>query len=158
MKTALAAFAVLLGTLETGCVRHPAPFTWEASGVRVAELDLPLAADGASFKVGEYLLEGREGPGGSGRQFHDRLLLTADLRRSHGLVFGYVNRTYRDGGTRVFQLHGRVERPAGDPGVIVVAARGYPVESDGTTRAWASTDMLELRLDPAIGHVSARGF
>lgn len=158
MKTAIAAFVVLLGTMETGCVRHPTPITWEASGVRLTELDLPLTGDGVSFKVGEYLLEGQEGSGGSGRQFHDRHLLTADLRRSQGPVFGYVSRTYRNGGTRVLRLHGWAKRPAGDPEVIVVVARSYSVEYDGSTRAWASTDMLEFRLDPVIGHVSARGF
>ena len=157
MKTAIAAFVVLLGTMESGCVQHPARITWEARGVRLAEIDLPLSDDGVSFKVGEYLLEGQEGSGGSGRQFHDRLLLTADLRRSQGPVFGYVSRTYRNGSTRVLRLHGWAERRAGDPDAIVVVARCYPVESDGTTRAWTSTDMIELRLNPAIGHVSAKG-
>jgi hypothetical protein len=158
MNIPTAAILVLLGTMGTGCVRNPAPITWEAGGVRVAELDLPLSGDGVSFKVGEYLLEGWERSGGVGRQFNDRLLLTADLRGSHGLVFGYIHRAYRHGGARVLRLHGRVEPPAGDPDVIVVLARSYPVESDGTARAWSLTETVELRLNSASAHVSARGF
>lgn len=90
MKTAVAAFLVPLGTIESGCGKHPAPFTWEASGVRVAELDLPLGADGVSFKVGECLLEGREGSGRSSRQFRDRMILTPEFTGRESPPYGYV--------------------------------------------------------------------
>ncbi len=109
MRTAIAAILALLGTMGIGCVQHPASITWKASGLRIAELDLPLGGDGNSFRVGEYVLEGREDPAGGGRQFQDRLLLTADLRRSQGPAFGYVNRTYRDGGTQAWSSPDMVE-------------------------------------------------
>ncbi len=132
MKTAIAAFLVLLGTMGTGGVRHPAPITWEANGVRLAELDLPLTGDGVSFKVGEYLLEGREGSGRSSRQFRDRMILTTQLTGRESplyryVVHGYIHGTYGNDPIQALRLHGRMKPPTGNQGEALMIGRMYPV-------------------------------
>ena len=158
-KTAIAAVLVLLATMGIGCVRQAAPVTWEASGVRVAELDLPLAGDVHRFSVSEYVLEGQESSGKNARRFRDRALVTADVLGEYGQLFGYVNRTYVGGGTLAFRLYGRIEPKAGDPDEALVVGRVFAVGRDGGIQnRLVSLDRVEIRLDHARGKISARGF
>lgn len=88
LRSAIAVFPLFLGFAGGGCVQNPIPVTWEASGVQVAQLDLPLGGGGPAFTASEYVLEGRELAARDGRQFRDRALLVTDFRGREGHVFG----------------------------------------------------------------------
>lgn len=157
---AILGFLVMLGTTAAGCYYpNPTATPWEATGVQVTRLELPLGGDGQSFKVGEFILEGREGSGASERQFHDRaLLIIHPFRGPDGEVSGYLRRTYASGGRRALRLLGTIERVAGNPETLIAGGRVYTVESgSGGTRPFAWIGSFELHLDPATGRLSARG-
>lgn len=150
----LLAAAVMLAIAGGGCLRDPSRVKWTASGVQVTRLEMPLAGSGYTFLVGEYALDGREGPEPGGRAFRDRILLTAHLRGRDGQVLGFGTRTYADGTTRAYGLSGTL-RPVGtEPRVMVVAAWAHPIRPDGPI-GFGPAAWVELRLDPRTGRISA---
>lgn len=153
----IAGIVVVLTAVASGCLRDPTQVKWAASGVQVTRIEMPLARSGYIIVVGEYTLEGREGPEPAARTFRDRLLLTTHLRGREGQVLGFATRSYADGTTRAFSLSGTL-RPVGplgaDPRVMVVAAWTHPVSPDGGPAGSRATAWVTLRLDPKTGHIS----
>lgn len=162
-RRAMVAFLVLLSAAGCGRDGRPVRVVWEASGVQVTRLDLPLGGDGNAFVVSEYLLEGQEVSGRGVRQFRDRMVLTTRFtgRESpfHGYVVqGYINRTYGNGVVRAVRLQGRMELLAGHPEEALVIGGVYPVGSGGgTDNRLVSTVSFQIRLDPASGRILAKG-
>jgi hypothetical protein len=162
-RIAFGAYFVVLAATACGRDRNVLPFTWEASGVQVARLDLPLGGDGHAFVVREYLLDGQEGSRGSARQFRDRMVLTTErdgfVGPLHGYVVrGYVNPTYAAGLVRGLRLHGRMEPLTGQPDLALVIGRVYPLGfGGGIDNRLVSIDRFEIRLDPVSGRIAAKG-
>lgn len=149
---------VVLGATACGRDRNAVLVIWEASGVEVTRLDLPLAGALHTFTVREYVLEGRERSGKTVREFRDRALLTADVLGHDGRVFGYVNRTYADGDTVALRLSGSTERLAGGRDEASVLGRVIAIGSDGgLDNRLVSLSRFEMRLDPVGGRISAKG-
>jgi hypothetical protein len=140
-----------------GCDPTAIPVTWEASGVQVTRLEMPLDEHGNTFIVGEYALEGREGSGDTARPFRDRVLLTIHAQGIESHVLGYIARTYDAGQVRTFRLYGTERRPARDSKTMLVIGRAHALRPAGTGpypfMAW-----IELRLDAASGRILAKGF
>lgn len=152
----MAGIAVLLAAAASGCLPDPTQVKWEANGVQVTRLDMPLAGSGYTFLVTEYALEGQEGAEQGARAFRDRFLLTTHLRGRDGHVVGFATRTYADGTTRAFGLSGTLRPVWTEPGMTVVTAYAHPIGSDGgptnhRPRAW-----VQLRLDVRTGRISAK--
>lgn len=158
VRTAMAAFVVALTTAIVGCSRNAPAIEWVASGIQVMQLDLPLSGDGDTFTVREYVLEGQAASDKGLRQFRDCLLLTSHLSGGKGEVLGYMNRTYDDGTKRALRLLGRMERPPGNPEAMIVNGRTYLLQPEkGASESLKWVDMVQLRLDPASGRISAKG-
>ncbi|MGH7370524.1 MAG: hypothetical protein ACREJK_01570 [Candidatus Methylomirabilales bacterium] len=152
----VAVWATALGVLANGCDRSSIPVTWEASGVQVTRLEMPLDDYGNTFIVGEYALEGREGSGDLARPFRDRVLLTIHAQGIESNVLGYIARSYDGGQVRTFRLYGTERRVVRDTTTMVVIGRAHALRPAGTGRypfmAW-----IELRLDAANGRILAKG-
>jgi hypothetical protein len=117
---------------------------------------MPLDEYGNTFIVGEYALEGREGPEDFVRPFRDRMLLTIHAQGIESHVLGYIARSYDGGQVRTFRLYGTERRVARDAKTMVVNGWAQALRSSGTGpypfMAW-----VELRLDAASGRILARG-
>jgi hypothetical protein len=159
----MVALLLILSAAGCGRDRNPPQVVWEASGVQLTRLDLPLGGDSRSFVVSEYLLEGQEASGRSVRKFRDRMVLTTEITGPespfHGYVVqGYINRTYGNGRNLALRLHGRMEPPTGNPGEALVIGRVYPVGDGGAiSNRTLFMDRFEIRLDAANGRISAKG-
>lgn len=148
--------AIVLGAAASGCDRTAVPVTWQASGVQVTRIEMPLDENGTIFRVGEYVLKGREGDGRGAREFRDRVLLTTHAQGIASQVLGYVTRTYDGGHVRTFRLYGTERRVARDSKMMVVIGRAHGLNRAGAGpypfMAW-----VELRLDSATGRILAKG-
>ena len=147
---------LVLAAAAGGCLPDPTQGKWEASGVQVTRIELPLADSGYTFRVGEYTLEGREGTEHGARVFRDRFLLTTNLRGRDGQLWGYATRTYADGTTRTFGLSGTLRPVWTEPGVMIVVAYAHPVGPDGGPTGHRPRAWVELRLDARTGRISAK--
>lgn len=63
VRSTILGFLVVQGVTACGRDRDAVPVTWEASGIQVTRLDLPLAGDLHKFTLRGYVLEGRERSG-----------------------------------------------------------------------------------------------
>ncbi len=156
VRRTIAVVAVVLSATASGCDRTAIPVMWEASGVEVTRLEMPLDEHGNIFIVGEYALEGQEGSGDGARPFRDRALLTTHDLGLEGQVLGYITRTYDGGQTRTFRLYGTVRRVARGAKTMVVIGRAHGLRP-ASTGPYPFMAWVELRLDAASGRILAKG-